>query len=349
MKIIVLFLWCILGYTQAHEISFSQIKLEQQAQESQVQFNLPVKDLARQLERVSVAQLLNLKDLAQLEPQISKLIQSRLVFTLADQRLIFSGLKLEPLPSRQEVRASWKLTGLGFDSSFLVQSQIFPDNPLHKTFLDVYKNDQLEQQLIFDAQKTEHQITKAEQPIWNVLWTFLLEGIRHIYIGPDHILFIVSLMLLGGNLLQLLKIVSAFTLAHSVTLALATLGILNLPASLVEPIIAASIVFVGVHSLASKNKTDLRILFAFGFGLIHGFGFASVLSELELPQKALAWALLAFNLGVEMGQMCIVLLVAPLLALLRRRSLHNAVLVVRLASVGVIAMGTYWFIERVTA
>jgi hydrogenase/urease accessory protein HupE len=364
MKFIILFLWCFLSQAQAHEISFSHLRLELQAQGSQVQFDMPIKDLLRQLEGVSAAQLFNPKDLVQLEPRIFKLIESRLIFVLAEQKLGFSGLKLEPIPARQEIRASWILSGLSLNSTFLIKSQIFPDNPLHKTFLDVYKNqlldvyknqlldvykNQLEQQLIFDAKKTEIKITNAEQPVWQVLWTFFLEGIRHIYIGPDHILFIIGLLLLGGNLWQLLKIVSAFTLAHSLTLALATLGILNLPAEVVEPIIAASIVFVGVHSLLSKNKTDLRVLFAFGFGLIHGFGFASVLAELELPQQALALALLAFNFGVEFGQMCIVLLIAPLLAWLRRHSPQKAVLVVRLASLGVIVMGAYWFIERVTA
>ncbi len=345
MKILIFLLFCF-GYAQAHEISFSHLKLELGTKISQISLEMPAKDLARQLS-LSPAQLLKPQDLAKLEPQILSLIQKRLSFEVAGQPLEIDSFQLEPVPSRQEIEAKWQVKGLG--QTFLAQVLLFPDNNLHKTFLDLYKKDTLEQQLIFDAQKTEMTIEIKQQPIWDVLWTFFLEGIRHIYIGPDHILFIVSLMLLGGSLLQLLKIVSAFTVAHSVTLALATLRIVALPASLVEPIIAASIVFVGVHSLLYKNKTDLRIVFAFGFGLIHGFGFAAVLSELELPQQALAWALLAFNLGVEFGQMCIVLLIAPLLGLLRRHSPQQAVLVVRAASLGVIAMGAYWFIERVTA
>ncbi len=340
---ILIFLLFFFGYAQAHEISFSHLKLELGTEVSQVSLEMPAKDLARQL-NISPVQLLKPQDLAKLEPQILGLIQKRLSF---GQPLKIDNFQLEPIPSRQEIQAKWQMKGIGL--AFSAKVKLFPDNNLHKTFLDVYKKDTLEQQLIFDAQKTEISITTKQQPIWEVLWTFFLEGIRHIYIGPDHILFIVSLMLLGGTLLQLLKIVSAFTLAHSVTLALATLRIVDLPAEVVEPIIAASIVFVGVHSLLSQNKTDLRIVFAFGFGLIHGFGFASVLSELELPQQALAWALLAFNFGVEFGQMCIVLLVAPLLALLRRRSPQQAVWVVRLASLGVIVMGAYWFIERVSA
>jgi hypothetical protein len=204
-------------------------------------------------------------------------------------------------------------------------------------------------------------------------------------------LFVIGLLLLGGTLGQLLKIVSAFTISHSVTLALATLHILNPPASLIEPAIAASIVFVGIHSLrasrfwmpfmskswtmrksrftqpeyisrqdskvqvlthrdtASKNARDWRVYFALAFGLIHGFGFANALAEMQLPQDALAWSLFAFNAGVEVGQACIVLAVAPILALMRSKL--EPVLAERIIGAGsliVITAGAVWFIERVS-
>ncbi len=120
----------------------------------------------------------------------------------------------------------------------------------------------------------------------------MLEGIHHIFIGPDHILFIVGLLLLGGTLGRLLKIVTAFPIAHSVTLVLATLDILNPPARVTEPIFALSIVFVGAHALLHRGeKRDWRLLFAFGFGFIHGFGFANVLRDMALPRTALSWSL----------------------------------------------------------
>ncbi len=146
---------------------------------------------------------------------------------------------------------------------------------------------------------------------------FVREGVRHIFIGPDHILFLVGLLLLGGTLSQLLRIVTAFTLAHSVTLVLATLNVLSPPARVIEPMIALSIIFVGAHALwQSKEGRDWRLLFAFCFGFVHGFGFANVLREMRLPRGALGWSLFSFNAGVEIGQACIVLAVAPLLALL---------------------------------
>src|SRR6185436_149898 len=111
-----------------------------------------------------------------------------------------------------------------------------------------------------------------------------------------------------GGIPRILKIVTGFTIAHSITLALATLGIVNPPARIIEPLIALSVLYVGVDNLRTKRgPTDYRALIAFGFGFIHGFGFAGVLREFGLPQGALGVSLFAFNVGVEIGQMCIVL------------------------------------------
>jgi hydrogenase/urease accessory protein HupE len=343
LKILLLSL-LILGSTAfAHEISFSHLRLEIDPNQTLVRLELPVLDLARQLP--AGAQLLKSESLNEFKPQILELLQKR--FSINNQKLAVTGFQLEPLPAQKEVRATWTMPDVRTNSAFQIKALLFPDNNLHKTFLDIYKNQTLKQQVIFDARNTEYAYSPAQtQNVLTVIWSFILEGIHHIFIGPDHILFIVGLLLLGGNLLQLLKIVSLFTLAHSVTLALATLHVLNPPASLIEPAIAASIVFVGLHSLRG-SKRDLRQVFAFAFGFIHGFGFANALSEMALPQNALVWSLFAFNLGVEIGQMCIVLLVAPLLMLLRRYYPKNAVPFIRVASLAVIAAGAYWFIERV--
>ncbi len=142
---------------------------------------------------------------------------------------------------------------------------------------------------------------------------------------------------------------------QSVTLCLVTLNILNPPARIIKPTIALSIVFLGVHSMRMRHRPtgdkampDTRLLFAFLFGFIHGFGFANALRELELPRQALVAALFAFNVGVECGQACIVLTVAPLLALLHRKNELVAQRFVTAGSLAVIAAGTFWFIQRVT-
>jgi hydrogenase/urease accessory protein HupE len=177
--------------------------------------------------------------------------------------------------------------------------------------------------------------------------TFVPSGIQHILIGPDHILFLIGLLLLGGGWKALVRIVSAFTFGHSITLSLAALGIVSPPARLIEPAIALSIVFVGADNLIRGSGRDVRAWIALVFGLVHGFGFANVLREFGLPREALGWSLFSFNVGVEIGQLAIVLVVATLLAALRRRSDAIGYRVAYAGSVVVIAAGSYWFVERV--
>jgi len=153
-----------------------------------------------------------------------------------------------------------------------------------------------------------------------VIRKFVPAGIHHILIGPDHLLFLVGLLLLGGSLRRLAMVVTSFTIAHSVTLSLAALNILSPPARIIEPAIALSIVYVGADNLLAQGGRDVRAWIAFTFGFIHGFGFASVLREMELPSRALGWSLFSFNFGVEIGQLLVVVPVALAFAVIRSRS-----------------------------
>jgi hydrogenase/urease accessory protein HupE len=180
-----------------------------------------------------------------------------------------------------------------------------------------------------------------------VMKTFVPSGIHHILIGPDHILFLIGLLLTGGSWIALVRIVTAFTIGHSVTLSLAALDLVTPPATIIEPAIALSIVFVGADNLVRGNGRDLRAWVALVFGLVHGFGFANVLREFGLPDQALGWSLFSFNAGVEIGQLAIVVLVASLLASVRRRSATLGYRVAFAGSLVVIAAGTYWFVQRV--
>ncbi|MEQ1728450.1 MAG: HupE/UreJ family protein, partial [Vicinamibacterales bacterium] len=156
-----------------------------------------------------------------------------------------------------------------------------------------------------------------------------------------------GLLLLGGTLRQLALVVSAFTLAHSITLSLAALNFLNPPARIIEPAIALSIVYVGADNLMVRNGRDMRTWIAFAFGFIHGFGFANVLREMDLPRMALGWSLFSFNLGVEIGQLLVVVTVASALAAVRARSEATGRQLAVAGSVVVIAAGAFWFIQRV--
>jgi hypothetical protein len=185
-----------------------------------------------------------------------------------------------------------------------------------------------------------------------VAGTYIREGILHIFGGPDHILFVLGLLLLGGTLKSLIKTVTAFTIAHSITLTIAATGIWNPSPHIVEPLIALSIVAIAIENLRRSGrvvKRDLRPLFAFGFGLIHGFGFAGALAEVGLPREAMGVALASFNIGVELGQVTIVLAAAPSLALLaiKRPVINSRLVFAGSAFIGI--CGAFWFITRVIA
>jgi hydrogenase/urease accessory protein HupE len=232
--------------------------------------------------------------------------------------------------------------------SLRILTQMFPYDPVHQTFVNIYERDQLRQQMIFNAGSGDQVFfTGSTQGALAVLRTFIPIGVHHILIGPDHILFLIGLLLMGGSWMALVKIVTAFTLGHSLTLSLAALGIVTPPARVIEPAIALSIVFVGADNLMRGSGRDVRAWVALAFGLVHGFGFANVLREFGLPGEALGWSLFSFNFGVEIGQLAIVLVVATALATIRRQSEATGYRVARAGSVVVIAAGTYWFVERV--
>lgn len=254
----------------------------------------------------------------------------------------------EALTERQSLKISTRFALAGLPGTVRLQARMFPYDPQHQTFVNFYERETLALQSILDQSKTDVQFfSGTRQGVWAVVRKFVPSGIEHILIGPDHLLFLVGLLLMGGSLRQLALVVSAFTVAHSITLSLAALNLLNPPARIIEPAIALSIVYVGADNLMVRDGRDVRAWIAFGFGFIHGFGFANVLREMDLPRTALGWSLFSFNLGVEIGQLAVVLVVASALAALRARS---AVLGQRLAvagSVVVILAGAYWFIQRV--
>jgi hypothetical protein len=198
---------------------------------------------------------------------------------------------------------------------------------------------------------------------WAQWRTFVAEGVWHIWIGFDHILFLVALLLpavfredratgrwagverFRPALINVLKIVTAFTVAHSITLSLAALNIVTLPSRLVESAIAASVVLAATNNLYPWFR-DKGWIVAFGFGLIHGFGFANVLGELGLTSATLARALIGFNIGVELGQLAIVAVFLPAAYALRELWFYR-VIVFKAGSIAVILVATYWMFQRI--
>ena len=216
------------------------------------------------------------------------------------------------------------------------------------------------QALIFGTESAEQPLPLQAGSAWETLRQYIVEGVWHIWIGYDHILFLLALLLpavlvrrdggwagvdrLGGALRETVKVVTAFTLAHSITLSLAALQVVTLPSRLVESAIAASVIAAALSNLR-RSGAGHRWVMAFAFGLIHGFGFASVLADLGLPQGALVLALVGFNVGVELGQLAIVAVFLPLAFSLRRTAFYR-VGVLHFGSVIVALLASWWLAQR---
>jgi HupE/UreJ protein len=186
----------------------------------------------------------------------------------------------------------------------------------------------------------------VEQTVWDVIALYLRQGYLHILpMGLDHILFVLALFFASTRLKPLIWQISAFTLAHTLTLGLATLGYLRLDPAIVEPIIALSIAFVAIENLVFKDMTRWRPAIVFGFGLFHGLGFAGVLAGYGLPQDQILPSLLSFNIGVEAGQLTII--GACWLILHRFADADWYPWLVRIASGAIALMAVWWTVERI--
>ena len=181
---------------------------------------------------------------------------------------------------------------------------------------------------------------------WESFVAYIPVGFDHILPkGLDHILFVLGLFFLAARLRPLLWQVSAFTLAHTVTLALAALGYVSVPAAIVEPLIAASIAFVALENIFFPRLGLWRPLVVFGFGLLHGLGFASVLGEFGLPDGSFVPALIGFNIGVELGQLTVIAIAFVAVGLAWKRDWYRQVVAIP-ASAAIALIGAYWVVER---
>jgi len=238
-------------------------------------------------------------------------------------------------------------------------------DPQHRGLLNLQHAAQVKTAVLTPGEP-EQSFELSASSLLGQLASFVKEGVWHIWIGFDHILFLLALLLpavgafqrktpaasarwvpspsFGPVFWDVLRVVTAFTVAHSVTLSLATLGWVALPSRWVESTIAASVVLAALNNVWPVFQ-GRRWMVAFFFGLIHGFGFASVLADLQLPQEALALALLGFNVGVELGQLAIVLVFLPIAFAVRRTDFYRRG-VLWAGSLAVALIASLWFVER---
>jgi hypothetical protein len=291
-------------------------------------------------------------------------------YALKRLKIKVNGIEKEITPTDQKVASHpdgiysvlvFELAGVAKAHSLEVTYQLFFDAmPQHRGILNLHYQDE-DRLAVFSPHRAVQSFDLGEVSMARVFRDFLAEGVWHILTGYDHILFLVALLLpsvlrrgpegwtavpaFRPAFYNVVKIVTAFTVAHSITLSLATLGVIQLPPRLVESTIAASVVLAAVNNIRPIFLSRAWMV-AFGFGLIHGFGFANVLLDLGLTRSALALTLFSFNLGVEAGQLAIVAIFLPV-AYLSRTSWYYHGLTLRTGSAGVALVAATWMVQRI--
>ncbi len=193
-------------------------------------------------------------------------------------------------------------------------------------------------------------VTVRQTSIWDNTSDFIKLGIKHILSGPDHILFVLSLLLVFASIKDILRMTSTFTVAHSITLILSGLSIFTLPSKFVEPLIALSIAYVAFTTVFFRHRKFFhdgrsKIAAVFFFGLFHGLGFAGLLKEIQIPADRFLSSLVSFNIGIELGQLTIVVLALPIIYGFRKRRYFPLAIKIAGATIGTI--GLFWAVERI--
>lgn len=331
----------------AHPVPFSYLDLRLRPDVIDGTLVVHILDVAHDLSIAKPDDLLDPSVAAGRLDAVTALVNGRLRILPGGQPAPIEWTRLEVVPERQSLKLYFRVVTSAAAPSLQVAGALFPYDTNHKTFVNVYEGDALTQ-AILDRTKTSFEyFAGTRQGRVAVIRRFLPSGIHHILSGPDHLLFLIGLLLLGGTIGRLMLVVTGFTVAHSITLSLAALDLVNPPAGIIEPAIALSIIYVGIDNLMVKHGRDLRPWIALAFGLIHGFGFANVLREMDLPSQALGWSLLSFNIGVELGQLAVVIAAAAVLAAVRSWSPEAGRRVAVAGSIAVIAAGGFWFVQRV--
>jgi hypothetical protein len=297
-------------------------------------------------------------------PELSQYVFSRLKLSTLDRTCSHQQTNLkvdEHTDGKYVVLFFNSICGTPLDT-LIVDYRLFVDlDPQHRGLLNLTNGDTSSAAVLVPSQPARTFDISARHEPWTEVLDFIREGVWHIWIGYDHILFLFSLLIpsvmvyetarwypvaaFKVALWDVVKVVTAFTLAHSITLSIAALGYIELPSRWVESVIAASVILAALNNLV-PIFTKKRAFLAFAFGLIHGFGFASVLAGLGLKESSRLWGLLGFNLGVEIGQLALVVVFLPVAYKFSRYPLYKPV-VLKSCSIGIAGLASLWLMERI--
>jgi hydrogenase/urease accessory protein HupE len=354
--LVVLFSLLPLQYAAAHDPGLSSLTIRQRTNGLEATLTLAVRDAAQLVELDEDHDgIVTQAEFAQTRSQLETAVVRQL-FIAPDDKVA----KLQSVRSRLDENNNVDVCldfGATIFSSLEIQSKLITSLPLgHRQYLQVQD---LRGRTIFErllsaaANRATMQLSHADASAGAVeavrpFTNFLCLGVKHILTGYDHLLFLFGLLLVARGFFSSLGIITSFTIAHSITLAVATLRVVQIPSRIVEPLIAASIVFVGIENLLRGDIPKARRMVPFGFGLIHGFGFASALHEAGIGSGTggILLPLFSFNLGVEFGQIMVAGVALPIIWKLR----ENPMFIARWApacSAAVVLLGSFWFVQRV--
>ncbi|HWW20101.1 MAG TPA: HupE/UreJ family protein [Steroidobacteraceae bacterium] len=293
------------------------------------------------------------------EPRLQQYIQAHLGF---DTEKSHCALQFQPIQVNQRVDGNYAWVPFSAQCPLAIRrvrisySLMAGVDPAHRGLLTLISGADA-QTAVLGGRQSQQAFTLGESSGWRAFTEYLQAGIWHIWSGIDHLLFLLlPAVLLRRNghwepvsevrpaFINILKVVTAFTLAHSITLSLAALDVVRLPSRLTESVIAASIIIAALNNIFPL-VTDSRARIAFLFGLLHGFGFASVLADMGLPHGARLISLVSFNLGIEVGQLAVVLSVMPLVYAVRAGTLYRRTLM-PWGSAAIAAIALVWFVQR---
>jgi hydrogenase/urease accessory protein HupE len=341
----------------AHDPGLSRLTVRPRSNDLEATLTLAVKDAAQLAELDDDRDgIVTKTEFAQDRSQLEAVVATQLIVA-PDGKVAGPQSSRSRLDENNNVEVHLDF-GVAVFSSLEIQSKLIASLPLgHRQYLQV-KNSAGETvfegllSAVADRATAQFTVTDANVPpreTGSAFANFLvLLGVKHILTGYDHLLFLFGLLVVTRGFFSSLSIITSFTIAHSITLAAATFNLAQIPSRIVEPLIAASIVYVGIENLLRSDVRKARQLVTFGFGLIHGFGFASVLREMDIGagNGGVAMPLLSFNVGVELGQIMVAAVALPIIWKLRT----SPVFIARWApacSAAVVLLGSFWFVERV--
>ena len=354
--LVVLFSLLPLQYAKGHDPGLSSLTIRQRTNGLEATLTLAVRDAAQLAELDEDHDgIVTQAEFAQTRSQLETAV-ARQLFIAADGKIAKHSSIHSRLDGNNNVEVRLDFGTTTF-SSLEIQSKLIASLALgHRQYLEVQN---LRGKTIFERllsaaanratmQRPHTDASTAGLEAVRSFTNFLCLGVKHILTGYDHLLFLFGLLVVARGFASSLGIITSFTIAHSITLAVATLHPVQIPSRIVEPLIAASIVFVGIENLLRGDIPTARRMVAFGFGLIHGFGFASALREAGIGSGigGILLPLFSFNLGVELGQIMVAALAVPIIWKLR----ENPMFIGRWApacSAAVVLLGSFWFVQRV--